>query len=527
MNEEVLSIQDALNNKTITAREAATLLRKCRASSSLAACRKLPAGTLPPLATHCPVPWQSLTLQKAWRARYVSRTPDPDLPHVCVRECGGGGDCLFYAISTGLYLSEHTPEEFAKESAKSLMASARCWLARSITADNVEFFLKSYLQEYANSTKLKYTSWPTHPQTWNPSDFGGTVTLQIPATANQPRRTETVNYPPKYALMNPELVKVKISGAGKQITEEPLSSNANKKQIAQHNKACLVRAVIQVPGYKYQGDDISLRFLTAYDNAQSDIPLAECKENPIYQKRIGFVILSTTGQINCELIEDEQRPAQQFMILYNVGSYHWQLIGMSTAGTKQVRTLFSRNQLPAVVKNLYAQDCLLADEKLDETHPMYIAPSWSSYGSSAQSYASPPSASSAQSYASPPSGSSAQSYASPPSGSSGWNCSQCTFENEAQSSQCMMCGAPKSEVADSDTWDCSLCTFQNLADDPRCGACGIAKESPEESAALSSLVSSLSSRSSKQKDWACQLCTVLNDPSSRMCRVCETPQERV
>ena len=81
-----------------------------------------------------PKPWVSLALEDRWK------TKKTEVSNVCLRECGGGGDCMFYAISAAMHIGfprDSTVFPYEQDD-KERMQTARDWFAKSINESNVD-----------------------------------------------------------------------------------------------------------------------------------------------------------------------------------------------------------------------------------------------------------------------------------------------------------------------------------------------------------------------------------------------------
>lgn len=319
-----------------------------------------------------PLPWYSVTTYSPqWQQR---KTNLPDVENICFRECGKGGDCMFYSIAYS-YVTEVKGEICPSSTCPSLkepMKQVRKWLANSITMDNVDDFIHHYQQEKFSTEQnirhgfREFLSWPNlndFPETWDPYIFptsrplrynvpntGGKqkVTKEILFTAEFNKRKQQGNAllselpEKKRKYMDPTYDKFQLFQSA--LTPEELEGKSiyeQKLYSAQKIKEATVRTFVQKEGWVFQGDTTTLEYL-----AQGD--------NPIRDNSIGFLVISNRGAVQCDIIPTGA-VRDHYMLLYHVGG-HWQLAGFADE-KDQVHSIFARGQLPEVFRQLYNQDC--------------------------------------------------------------------------------------------------------------------------------------------------------------------------
>ena len=303
-----------------------------------------------------PIPWYSVTTNnKPWQNRVDLL---PDVTNICFRECGQGGDCMFYSIAYS-YLTEIEGETCPSDACPSLhkpMKEVRKWLANSVTMDNVDEFIHYYQQEkFATEQNIQrgryeYLSWPNtedYPETWNPFIFPTTRPLiytipntrgekiqhsiKVESLGEKKRKYFDPNYK-NFAYFNSALTPEELKG---------MTEIQKRRYSAKKITVATVRNQIEQEGWVFQGDSTALTYL-----AQGD--------NPIRTNSIGFLILSNQGHVQCDIIPEHQ-VRDHYMLLYHVGG-HWQLAGFALQ-KDQVRSIFRRQELPTVFRILYNQDC--------------------------------------------------------------------------------------------------------------------------------------------------------------------------
>jgi len=303
------------------------------------------------LVSNCgPYPWVSVSkASAAWKARIPQQ---PAVNNICVRECGGGGDCMFYAVSAGYALAHgKTPQEI-REQSQVLMKQARKWLADSITPDNVSNFVHFYQQEkYSSEMNGQYGGeefWPDDSATWKPEIFGSDRDLVFRVPHTRPPQTLKHRYSP-----SPETAKfLDINHPQFQYFPGlvfPPGLSDRQKQLLSANtlKSTVVKALVQKTGYAFQGDTEALKYMV-----EGDV---------LKRASIGFIILSNHGYADC-VTYPEREPRDKYIILYHLG-YHWQLAGIAN-DKNQVQVVFPRAALPEIVSQLYMRDCNLLPESL-------------------------------------------------------------------------------------------------------------------------------------------------------------------
>lgn len=210
--------------------------------------------------------WVLLSTKGGWK-----KTPDL-VNGLYVRECGGGGDCLFHAIAYGV---NHSSERKSRENLT--FSDVRQYAAQGINANNAVQFLHH---------------------------------MMLDPTANR---------------FKPTILQQKFE----------------RKEVPIPELVAAIKTIIEMPGFYYQGDEGSLNALTHED---TKTPVSD----------IGYVILRSTGQILCSVYGDDK---PYLMILYNVGNYHWQLIG-ALKNSGGIQTVFrTLTGLPETVKALLRTHC--------------------------------------------------------------------------------------------------------------------------------------------------------------------------
>lgn len=285
-----------------------------------------------------PFPWvPAVKASKGWASRAQNR-PVPNLHTLCFRECGAGGDCMFYSIAAGFKMFKG---EDPRTLTKADMLRARKWLADSITANNVNHFVHEYQKEKYGSymtTKEGFknaATWSKDKQTWSPDILGSTQDLVYRGV------------PYRYPIHPSMRTMLDVDDPNFQVAPQyQYNPNWSAAQIRQHSansvKADAVKLIVQKPGWVYQGDDLALEYMVKGNN-------------PIHDNRIGFMLLSAHGQISCEWITDNG-DADYYMLLLNLPG-HWQLAGVAI-GPNKVQSVFPASALPELLNVLYIDDCM-------------------------------------------------------------------------------------------------------------------------------------------------------------------------
>ena len=94
-----------------------------------------------------------------------------------------------------------------------------------------------------------------------------------------------------------------------------------------------LKSIINTDGFIYEGDDISLGLLS--------------KSNIFKKYKLGIVIITDTCQIS--FIQDIPYKPEIYAIIYNIGNYHWQLVG--TRLNKKKRIIFNEEELDNIFEN--------------------------------------------------------------------------------------------------------------------------------------------------------------------------------
>lgn len=218
-------------------------------------------------------PWMNLTKASLpWSERQDADQLD-FLDQVCVRECGGGGDCLFHAIAYGLNQNYRFTSPLTAQSLRNTTAF-------NISKENVDDYLDEYIREQ------KQKSLPSR-------------------------------------------------------SFDPLAIARNKNV---NDRVTHLQRVVSTPGFSYQGDDLSLKLLSHS---------AFFKEN-----KLGFLVIKDNGFFDCKLYPSDL-VSEDFLVLYNISDAkmggHWKLAGVDSG--HDVQTLFTRENFPEVLKNLFLLDC--------------------------------------------------------------------------------------------------------------------------------------------------------------------------
>jgi hypothetical protein len=330
---------------------------------------KKPRTTLP---NRCQRPWQPLLeVSGKWRQRYDSRGPE-SLTQICVRECGAGGDCLFYAVAIGYQLWENpnlTTEEIEIQS-DTWMLEAREWAASGITAKNVRGILKQYQTEwfadYVWRQKLGQRSpwniWPSNEDTWKPYIWGGTFSYTFPDNELVPdawkkQKVTTTFDPPQLAqqFLDINHPKFRMTRAAQKTMPPGLTEEKQKQYSAQMFQASAFREIVKTAGEKFRGDEQALEWMIQ-------------GTNPIHDKKVGFIILSDVGRMNCAFYPSHT--FQDFyMVLYNLHHSHWQLAGISDTVNGAPRSVFRATEIPDVLETVWVQDCIVKAQDVQEMQP--------------------------------------------------------------------------------------------------------------------------------------------------------------
>lgn len=94
-----------------------------------------------------------------------------------------------------------------------------------------------------------------------------------------------------------------------------------------------LKSIIKTDGYTYEGDDVTLTLL-----ANSSI---------FKEYELGIVIITDTCQIS--FIQDIPYKPKINAIIYNIGNYHWQLVGARV--DKKKKLLFTEEELDKIFEN--------------------------------------------------------------------------------------------------------------------------------------------------------------------------------
>lgn len=94
-----------------------------------------------------------------------------------------------------------------------------------------------------------------------------------------------------------------------------------------------LRSVVRTSGYTYEGDDVTLTLLS---------------NSKIFDEyKLGIVIVTSSCQIT--FVRDVPYEPEIYAIIYNIGNYHWQLVGARIDNKKKV--LFTEDELDQVFEN--------------------------------------------------------------------------------------------------------------------------------------------------------------------------------
>jgi hypothetical protein len=330
------------------------------------------------VTSRCQPPWRSLIESSSkWRQRYETKGPDT-LDQICVRECGAGGDCLFYAVAIGYHLWENpdlSTQQIAQQS-QEWMLEARKWAASGVTPNQIEAILKKYQKEwfedYVWRTKIgrqaPWNRWPPYPETWKPYIWGGTFSYTFHNTQDVPEewqlKTETKTFvAPDKAIqfLDPTRDDFKLSRRAQNTMPANLTPEEQAAYSVKVFKTTAFQEVIKTAGEKFRGEGETLEWMTQGNN-------------PIQANKIGFIILSDLGHVTCEFYP--VNPIMDYyMILYNQNHYHWQLAGISQNENNPPRSVFRATEIPQVLQTVWVQDCIIRRQdhiNLPQNHPMLL-----------------------------------------------------------------------------------------------------------------------------------------------------------
>jgi len=293
-------------------------------------------------SNYCPRPWAPLLNQPYKQATALYSES------LCYVECGGGGDCMFHAIAHGISqgFPELIPPEWKAKRDKSGLI--RKWLAESLTNANIERFLETYQLEQLRSrlpeTVPALRTWATHPETWNPLGLGATKDLTNGNRIAPKVIVKAYDIPSNIqALLNPKFIQRQDScDPNHKFPPENLSDWEKKLWIRRQNLVCVIQKVVQKPGFVFQGDDEALEYLSKGNT-------------PLKQYSIGFWILDSRTGPECRSFPSDEPRKYYMLLIHSPG--HWQLGGLADQ-EHQVRIVFERDQLPAVLTHLFKHSCM-------------------------------------------------------------------------------------------------------------------------------------------------------------------------
>ena len=315
-----------------------------------------------------PLPWVSIMTRSGWAAAQRSEFR-PNMQNVCIRECGGEGDCLFYALGTAYAMSEDRlldPQQNIEQ-----MRQVRKWLAQSLTTRNIEDFLHQAQQEKFTSqenVRRKLPGfWPTDAVTWKPDMYGSTRDLKytIPGTSGLEtipgtnRQRHVMGQQITYRYPFPPHMAQKLDVDHPQFQYyagfvRPPGLSDRQARIYSRNKILLaaVRKDVQTTGWTYPGDSDTLKYIVQSPEFRAknlgvlvinDVTLAELKDNNNY----------FTG-LDCFVYPFDE-PRDKYIFLFHLRG-HWQLAGYAVANNA-VQVLFPRQDIPYVLRKLYKDKC--------------------------------------------------------------------------------------------------------------------------------------------------------------------------
>lgn len=333
------------------------------------------AKVLPSL---CQPPWQPLiSVSMKWRHRYETQGPEA-LNQICLRECGAGGDCLFYVVGIGYHLwqNPNLTKEAISQNSEQWMLEARAWAASGIHANNIDRILKPYqtewFQDFVWRSKVgqrsEYTVWPAFAETWKPQMWGGTFSYTFPDTASVPeelRQTAVTRVfrPPEKArpYLEPNHPQFQMLKKAQETMPVDLDEKEQRDYAVRMFKAVSLQKVVQTAGEKFRGDADALEWMTL-------------GQNPVSNKKLGFIIISSEGKIVCTFYPSNTF-MEYYMILYNYHHHHWQLAGIADDKSRTPRSVFKATEIPRVLQTVWVQDCISKKRdvlELPPQHPMLL-----------------------------------------------------------------------------------------------------------------------------------------------------------
>ena len=205
--------------------------------------------------------WVSIKTYPAWKKDQVPDT-------VVIRECGGGGDCLFYTLARGITtVSNPQPITVAK--------------MRSIVAEGMDL---DYVLE-----KLPYY-------------------------------TELENQRNEYTIRGlvKNAVGVSVEAIHDHLYKHRLSESSLAREKTKYKKLLpAFQELVRTTGPSYQGTESDLMRLASSD---SDL-----------FRHIGYMILDSRLRSVCQLIFVDEKTTH-LMLLFNIQDYHWMLVGIRGKG---------------------------------------------------------------------------------------------------------------------------------------------------------------------------------------------------
>lgn len=335
---------------------------------------------VPPTTTVRTIPgWEPITNHESFEQRAVHGLPG--LRNVYVRECGGGGDCLFYAVAVGYHLAldPTLSRNDIRLHKLQWMEEARDWAARGISPANIDGIVKAYQSEwFAHRTWKKYVgtdspfhAWPENPSTWDPSVWGGEVEYKFGNTNDIPQEVrgkvvrDTLSLQGIVAkfldIHHPQFL---YSKAAKEFFQtHPVESTTwtetEKRQwAARLFKTHAFQTIVRTRGNTFRGDENALDWMIQGNSMN---------------RRIGFIILNDNGTMTCTFFPSNRR-MDEYMLLFNIDQTHWQLVGIWDDAKQQMRSVFPADHLPDIVFQLWKSDCVASAreaKEVDPWHPFY------------------------------------------------------------------------------------------------------------------------------------------------------------
>lgn len=287
--------------------------------------------------------WEMVQLDRAWAQlkHLLSPAKFQLLIELCLLECGGCGNCLFYVLATVLNLNP-APHDGEEQITNWTQSDIREWLANMLTVEYLtseklehlrNFYLSSIDQDELERLQRDYRDEKLETK----EKSGAVRVISVPDDLKI-NDLEEVTF--KYGVVL--FPKAQMEGIFDKIIFK-----AYLAYVCDKDKAALVESLQKhARHYSWQGDAFVLQVLSEYPLLRTrDIALVSVSiENTNVKKPIFTYVFPSFDQV-------KPTPERRYILCYNSRRTHWQLLGKPILARELYQSLFSLEDMPRLIRD--------------------------------------------------------------------------------------------------------------------------------------------------------------------------------